>query len=62
MKTKFKKDDIVNHVTNYGIRLLVTEVKQPNSETATYVCKWMNNVGIPQECEFKEFELILSEW
>jgi len=61
METKFKKHDIVNHVTNHGIRLLVNEVKTPYSSEITYVCRWLNNHGL-QECEFYEYELILADW
>lgn len=62
MENKFKKHDIVNHVTNYQFRLLVTEVKETYSAGTTYVCRWLNKIGLLQEVEFEEFELVLSDW
>lgn len=62
MENKFKKHDIVNHVTNYQFRLLVIQVKELYDTPATYVCRWLNKIGFVQKVEFEEFELVLSDW
>jgi uncharacterized protein YodC (DUF2158 family) len=57
MDTKYKKGNIVKHVTNAKVKLVVINVEKLPDNTGFYTCSWIDESGRQHTENFHEFEL-----